>query len=191
MKIILFVEGSRRPSSEEKTIKTIARKKLPETTGIETRIIPRGDLLKEDKVYSRLANDVLLDHPDAEKVVICIDAHCEKEINEKTKKVEQSLYKKINTPIFYVVVENAVEGWLLADIEAVKYIVGHNVNVNIPPSATLDCEPKELLKDIFRKANKDFIHIRDNPKIAEQMDVDKATRNNQSLAYFVEKLIDP
>jgi hypothetical protein len=191
MKIILFVEGRRKPSSEEKTIKMIARKKLPETTGIETRIIQRGDLLKEDKVYSQLVNDVLLDHPDAKKVVICIDAECEREINEKTKKVEQSLSKKINIPIFYVVVVNAVEGWLLADIEAVKYSLGRNANVNISPSATLDCKPKELLKDIFRKADRDFIHMRDNPKIAEEMDVDKAARNNQSLAYFVEKLIDP
>ncbi len=191
MKIILFVEGKGKPSSVVTSIKIIASKKVPITTGIETRIIQRGDLLKEDKVYSQLTNDVLLDHPDAEKIIICIDAECEKEINEKVKKVEQSLSNKIDKPILYVVVVNAVEGWLLADTETIKNSLEHNANVNISPSATLDCKPKELLKNIFHKTNKDFIHMRDNPKITERLDIDEAARNNPSLAYFVEKLIDP
>lgn len=31
--------------------------------------------------------------------------------------------------------------------------------------------------------------MRDNPKIAERLDIDEAARNNPSLAYFVEKLM--
>ena len=70
------------------------------------------------------------------------------------KKVEQSLSNKIDKPIFYVIVVNAVEGWLLADTETIKNSLEHNANVNISPSATLDCKPKELLKKFFTKLTK-------------------------------------
>jgi len=94
-----------------------------------------------------------------------------------------------NFLMHYVVVGHALEGWLLADVEAVRrYLKGV---VPVTPSATLDCKPKEVMRGLFRKAGRNFLSDRDGPKMAEMMDLDKASKRNKSLATFREILRDP
>jgi len=193
VKIALLVEGRTRPSSEEKTIKTIVRKIIPSEVGIESRLINRGDLLtNEKKVYACISN-ILQNHPDISKIVVCVDSHCtqKEEIDKEVRKVEGNLKKKVNIPVSYVVIEHALEGWLLADPESVIGHLSPKVRIDIPSSYTKECKPEEKMKEIFRKSNREFVHMRDNYSIAERLNIERAASANDSFANFIEKIKDP
>ncbi len=193
MKIALFVEGRTRPSSEEKTIKVLARKIIPREIGIESRLIERGDLLTNINKVSSCINDILQDHPDISKIIVCVDSHCTpKEENEKkARNIEKNLKVKVELPVFYIVIEHALEGWLLADPESIIGYLGPKVRIDIPSSYTKECKPEERIKEIFRKSNRQFVHMRDNHLIAERLNIDRATGANKSFADFVRIIRDP
>jgi len=189
VKIALITEGP----FEEKTLKIIARKIVPKETGIESRVLKRGDLFNWQKVCSYIENDIMKQHPDISKVIACIDSECtpEKEIQTEAQRIEKKLTSKTNLPVSYVVVVHALEGWLLSDAESIKGYLGSRADIEIPSSASLECKPKDKMKEIFGRADKQFIHTRDNPRIAETFNVGIARDNNKSFASFCEKVKDP
>ena len=185
MKIALFVNGP----SDEKTISIFVHKILKKAD-IKTRVIPRGDLLNKEKVLVYI-KFVLKEHSNVSKIIICLDSECERDVERTVKKIESDLKHRVKRPVHYTVVTHALEGWLLADPDAIRECLGPRVEVNIPYQATLDCKPKEVIKDIFRKASKDFYALRDNPRIAEKIDIDKMAKNNMSFDRFRERVKDP
>ena len=193
MKIALVVVGRTRPSSEEKTLREIARKVIPREIGIESRLIARGDLLNNINKVTSCINEILFDHPDISKIIVCVDSHCTQiEENErKARKIEKDLKTKVGQPVFYVVIEHALEGWLLVDPESIIGYLGPRVKIDIPPSYAKECKPEEKMKEIFRKSDRQFIHMRDNRHIAERFDIDRAAKANKNFARFVRILKDP
>lgn len=190
MKIALYVEGP----SDEKTLPILIKKILGEQVSIISRVFRgRGNLLNEQKVHSAITQDLVQEHPDVSKIIVCVDSECTPEVQteREIRKIEKSVKTKVQPryPVYYVVVVHALEGWLLADPETIKGYLGSRVN--IPSSATSNCKPKEVMRDIFRKAGKDFIASRDAPRIAEKADSAKMVKKNESFARFCERVKDP
>jgi hypothetical protein len=187
MKIAIFIEEQ----SSREPIKIIIHKILGEQTGIVDRVVKRGNLLNEEKVEAYIKKDILLDHPDVSKFVVCVDTECE-DIEERTNRIEKSLNPKIRRPVYYIKVVHAFEGWLLSDPDCIKEYLGPRAKkIKILPSASKNCKPKKVMKDIFRKADKEYIHTLHNPEIAEQVNPEKMIKSNKSFKKFYDVIKDP
>ncbi len=190
MKIALLVEGV----SDEKTLRILVHKILGKQVSIVTRVIRgRGDLLNERKVKAIIINDIMVSHPEVSKILICVDSECtpedvtQKEIEKREKVVKSG----VKSAIHYIAVIHALEGWLLADPEGIEQYLGQRANVKISPSATQDCNPKKIMKDVFRQNERQFLPKRDDPRIAERINIHKIATNNKSFVRFQDKVKDP
>lgn len=180
MKIGIIVEGI----SDKRTIKTLAERILSSPVGIEIRQLPKGDLLKPDKVSSFIKYDLGRD-PDISKIIICVDLE---DINENEVKQAENRLANIGprVRVRYKIIVHALESWLLADAKALSQYL-NTPSINISPSATNDPNPKRILSEIFRKAGKEFNHVRDDPRIAELVDLNQMN-SNPSFAKFQKNL---
>lgn len=190
MKIGLFVEGK----SDKETLRALSRRIL----GKDTSVIPRtfrarGNLLNERKVGS-VGHVLLQKSPEVSKIIVCVDSECtpkhqtEREIKKIEKLVNTEFQDKCD--VQFIAVIHALEGWLLTDPDAVINYLGSEVPIRIPKGAASNCRPKELMKEVFRKANKDYMATRDAPRIAEGIDIDKVVNKNESFARFRECVAD-
>lgn len=190
MKIALLVEGP----SDEVTLRILVQKILGEPISVVTRVMRgRGNLLNERKVRAVILNSILPDHPEVSKIIVCVDFECtpEDEAQEEVGKIEKIVKSGMKHPIYYIPVIHALEGWLLADPEGIKAYLGQRTDVKISPSATLDCNPKETMKGIFRKNERKFLPTLDNPRIAERINIDKISTNNKSFLRFYDRIKNP
>jgi predicted house-cleaning noncanonical NTP pyrophosphatase (MazG superfamily) len=189
VKIALLVEGP----SDEQTLKILIHKILGKQVSIESRVLKgRGNILNEKKVRA-IINNVISNHPKVSKTIVCVDSECtpEEEARKEAEEIEKIVNSGMQHPIYYVCVIHALEGWLLADAEAIQECLGQRVDVKIAPSATYDCKPKETMKAIFKRNGKEYIHTRNNPQIAEKINIDKIIANNKSFLRFRDKVKDP
>lgn len=175
-------------------LRIIARRILGRQSGIIPRYKKRGDLLNKQKICSHIENDILQEHPDVSKIIVCIDSECtsEKEMKSTLSRVANDIqkdFKKLS--VKYCLVVHAIEGWFLADAGNIKKYLGSPTGVSIPSSATSTCKPKKIMKDIFKKAGKEYIPYRDNRRIAEKADIAKMVKGNKSFAHFRDEIKDP
>jgi len=189
VKIAIFVEE---PSSQ-KPIQIFVRKILGKKIGTVIRVKKRGDLLNKEKIEAYIKNDILLGHNDISKFIVCVDSECtpEEEMTKLTCKIEANLKSKVIQPFHYVIVTHAFEGWLLADPVCIQEYIGTSAKVKIPASAASECKPKEYLKDIFRKANKDFLYTVENARIADLSDPKRMIKRSTSFKKFYDVIKDP
>jgi len=190
VKITLFVEGP----SDRDTLSILVKRILGEQISIIPKVgRGKGDLLNERKVSTQIRH-IIRKHPDISKIIVCVDSDCTSadETEKEIKKVETAIKAGIQQkyPIYYVGVVHALEGWLLADPESIKEYLGPRARVNIHSSSTLKCKPKELMRDIFRKSGKEFLPMRDNPRIAEKVDINRIAKNNESFTCFWKRVKD-
>lgn len=189
MKIVIFIEE---PSSQ-KPIQTFIRKILGRKIGIVIRVKKRGDLLNKEKIEAYIENDILLEHNDISKFIVCVDSECtpEEEMAKTTCKIEASLKSKVIQPFHYIVVTHAFEGWLLADPVCIKEYLGQRAKVKIPASASKVCKPKALMQDIFRKADRDYHYTVENARIADFSEPKRMIKNSTSFKKFYDVIKDP
>jgi len=185
MKVGLFVEG---PTDKE--VIPILVKKVDQKIKIIVRVVPQGDLLNPQKIRSYIEKDLLLEHHDLTKVIICRDSECTnpKHIEREFRRGEEEL-QGLKIPVQLCVVVHALEGWLMADAESLSNFLGGPRLLKIPKNSESLCKPKEALRELFRKANRDYIAQRDCPRIAEMADIKRMAKNNKSFAHFCELLI--
>ncbi len=95
--------------------------------------------------------------------------------------------KSYAIPTAVCVAKHALEGWLLADEEAVAQAVG--AVVNVPPSPEAECRPKDVLRDLFRRhLKRSYVETVDGPRIARRVDVSQLTNRCPSFRYLVESI---
>lgn len=189
MKIGLLVEGE----SDKNTFRILIPRVLGRQVSIVTRVLRgRGNLLNERKVRA-IADEIAISHPEVSKILVCIDSECtpEDETQKEVRKAEKIVKSGVKHPIYYITVLHALEGWLLADPEGIKGYLGQRADVKISPSATLDCNPKKIMKNIFRQNQRQFLPTRDNPRIAERVNIDGIGISNRSFARFQNRVKDP
>lgn len=185
MKIGLLIEDVR---GKEAFI-LLSRRILGKGIGIEVRSPKGASLLDEKKVLARIQKNLLQDHPDLSKILICVDKDCVEEREREVRDLERRIKKKIKKPIFYILVTHAFEGWLLGDLSEIQEYL--HSDMKISPKVTLDCNPKDEIKKIFEKAGKEYLSSRDAHQIAKRIDLEEVARNNESFGKFREKVIDP
>lgn len=185
MKIGFLVEGP----TERKVIPILVRKIIANQKRkpqfIPPRVVPQGDLMNARKIQAYIEKDLYHDHPDLSKVIICRDSECTdpKLIKRDFQSVQQELKRLgVKIPVAYCVVVHALEGWLMADTQAISQFVGR-ANLKIPKPESI-CKPKDELKRIFGRINHSYNPSRDNSRIAELVDVNRIADNNKSFAHF-------
>lgn len=190
MSIGLFVEGP----TDKKVIPILVRKILAAPTGkIVSRVVPQGDLLNPRKIQSYIEKDLLLEHRDLTRLIICRDSECTnpKQIEQDFRPVERELQRlKLKIPVRLCVVVHALESWLMSDAESLKNFLGGARTLRIPKNSESLCKPKETLRKLFRKANRDYNPLRDYPKIAEMANVERIAQNNVSFDRFRKLLLE-
>jgi len=188
MSIGLFVEGP----SDKDTIPKLIRKLFDTPPRIIPRTIHRGEMFKSEKVKPYV-EALLKQHQDVEKIIICVDSECTGpgEIWEEVSKVEREL-NEMGLPVVprYAVVVHALEGWLAADSEAVRQVLGRGAEVCIEQNLEETCRPAELLEDIFAQHGKSFLKTRDAPLLAEHVNPGEIARHSSSFRRFCQLVKD-
>jgi hypothetical protein len=185
MTITLFVEGP----SDKKTFPILVKRILGRSaakTKIVCRTVGQGGLFNARKVKAYVQHDIAVKHPDCDRIIVVVDSECTpyEETQTRVTKVERQLKSMRARPLpHYCVAYHALEAWLGADLEALKHVAGKPVKLS--ESILEACKPKEVLEESFRKSGKNFDHMRDDPRIAEMIDLNIAARNNPSFAHFV------
>jgi hypothetical protein len=84
---------------------------------------------------------------------------------------------------------HALEGWLAADRQAMQKVLG--VEPSNYPTPEDDCKPKKPLETVFRKANKEFDYMRDDPRLAQEIEIERLCRSSPSFCEFRKAIEDP
>ena len=190
MSIAIFVDGQ----SDRDTLKILARKLLAQrrpTPGLEFRVLPRGDFFSSPKISAYLTY-LRRTHPDVDKAVFCLDCECTpaEDIQPKLTRVQEEVrhdHPSLNPTIVLKV--HALEGWLASDRQAVLKVLGAEPKDYAEPEN--ECKPKELLATIFKKANKEFDYMRDDPLLAREIDIESLCRESPSFCEFRKAIEDP
>ena len=180
--------------SDKQTIGILAERLLSNRSpkpGLKLLLLPRGDFFSAPKVSAQL-KVVHQRHPDIGKVILCLDCECtptediEPQLTEVQKQVRHD-HPSLNPTIVLKV--HALEGWLASDPQAVQKVLGAKPKTY--PKPENECKPKELLATIFKKANKEFDYMRDDPLLAQEIDVERLCRSSPSFCEFRKAIEDP
>jgi hypothetical protein len=190
LRIAIFVDGP----SDRDTLKILTRKLLAErkpTPGLEFRVLPRGDFFSSSKISAYLAY-LCRTHPDVRKAILCLDCECTptEEVQPKLSDVQRETRREHPSlnPTFVLKV-HALEGWLACDRQALREVLGTDPTGYPEPESV--CKPKELLATVFKKANKEFDYMRDDPQLAQEIDIETLCRSSPSFCEFRKGIEDP
>lgn len=190
MKIAIFVDGP----SDKQTIGILTEKLLTNRVpkpGLEFRVLPRGDFFSAPKVcaYLKFLHQT---HPDIGKVILCLDCECTpvEGIQPQLAKVQEEVRREhpALNPTFVLKV-HALEGWLASDRQAMRRVLGGEPAKY--PNPEDECKPKKLLGMVFKKANREFDYMRDDPRLARETDIGTLCRLSPSFCEFREAIEDP
>jgi hypothetical protein len=190
LRIAIFVDGP----SDRDTLKILARRLLAQrrpTPGLEFRVLPRGDFFSSPKISAYLTH-LHRTRPDVDKAILCLDCDCTpvEDIQPQLTKVQEEVrhnHPSLNPRIVLKV--HALEGWLASDRQAVQKVLGAEPKTY--PNPENECKPKELLATVFKKANKDFDYMRDDPPLAQEIDIETLCRCSPSFSEFRKAIDDP
>jgi len=190
LKIAIIVDGK----SDKPTLDILAEKLLSNRSpkpGRKFLLLPRGDFFSASKVSAQL-KFLHQAHPDVVKVILCLDCECTapEDIQPQLVKVQEEIrhdHPSLN-PTF-VLKMHALEGWLASDREAVQKVLGAEPTAY--PKPENECKPKKLLETVFRKANKEFDYMRDDPMLAQEIDIESLCRSSPSFCEFRKAVEDP
>lgn len=184
MSLGLFVEGQ----SDKDTIPILIRK-LGYSSGIRTRVIPQGLMLRSNRVktYIRtlIAQDASID-----LVLICIDAEeaDPDRLLRQTYEPQESLSRDFAVPIRYAVVDHALEGWLACDSDAVRSVLGPRARVSIPGNPDDHPRPSDLLSRVFRDNGRRFVKTTHDRQIAERVTPAVIAARSPTFVAFIDAL---
>ena len=188
MKIGLIVEGKSDVETIQRLVEGIyaGTRKKP---GTVVRQLRQGNMLKPDKIRG-LVNQMISDKPGIKKIIICLDCECtrEEEKQPKIKKAEKELQRMGLNPLpRYCLVVHALESWLATDSRALGSYLGKKIQLGWNPVSA--CHPKDCLKETFKREGRTFDNIKDNPRLAQSVNIQTLTEQNPSFAQF-RKLIE-
>jgi hypothetical protein len=190
LKIAIFVDGK----SDKPTLDVLVEKLLTNRSpkpGRKFLLLQRGDFFSAPKVSTYLTY-LHQTHHDVGKVILCLDCECTppQDIQPRLIKVQEEVrhdHPSLNPTIVLKV--HALEGWLASDREALREVLGTAPTDYPRPEGV--CKPKELLETVFRKANKEFDYMRDDPRLAREIDIERLCQSSPSFCEFRKAVEDP
>jgi hypothetical protein len=190
LRIAIFVDGP----SDKQTIRILTEKLLINRSpkpALKLLLLPRGDFFSAPKVSAQLKFLHQMHH-DIGKVILCLDCECtpEEDIQPQLTKVQEEVrqnHPSLNATIVLKV--HALESWLASDPQALRGVLG--TDPTDYPNPENVCKPKELLATVFKKANKEFDYMRDDPRLAKEIDIERLCRSSPSFCEFRKVIEDP
>ncbi|MDP2660166.1 MAG: DUF4276 family protein [Dehalococcoidia bacterium] len=187
MRLAFFVEGL----SDKKVIDVLARKVLGNPSpALDFRELGSG--VRSFDVIRRHTDAVRKLHPDLSKVIVCADLHSNPTMKDEMRKTENSLRRvRLPVQVKYVKVLHAIEGWLLADADALRRSLGQNATIgDIPANLESRCDQVSILEGVFSRNRKEYNKVKWAALIAEHVQVDVVMNNMTSFRQFVDALRD-
>jgi len=191
MSLGLFVEGE----SDRATIPILVRK-LGYRYAVRARKIPRGDMLKFDKIRQSIL-DMIRVRSDIDLVIVCIDAEAsdpDRFLAQEAMPVQRRLNRDsaIHVPVRYAIVDHALEGWLACDENALRTVLGGGrARINIRGNPDRHPNPASILVSVFRQNRRGFLKARDNPKIAQATTPQNIAHKSPTFQRFAQLLGHP
>lgn len=189
MTIVLIVPGPSDAGALE-----ILTKRILHPARVRVIAIPmRGDTKVKDanRIKRLIEGDPRLKKHSAKRAIACMDFECtgKSESDQQTRAIQSAL-RNLVPSVKCCPMIHALEGWLLADREAVAAYLGL-CQQKIPLSASSDCRPKERMQALFRKFGKRYNERAHAPEIADKVDPNRIARNNPSFQTFIDAIKDP
>lgn len=156
-------------------------------------LLGRGNLLNARKVITYIEK-LRTQRRGLQKVVACLDCeqHTLGEVQSEVAGVLADIHNR--SPYLvpdYVIVVHALEAWTGVDESALRTVLGISRGRSLRPIAESDPRPKQTLRRLFRQNGRDFRGKRDNPRLAEIVDLHILRNNNSSFGDFEQKVMDP
>lgn len=153
-------------------------------------VLGRGNLLNARKVITYI-EELRGRRKGLQKVLACID--CEDySLSEVRNDVSRTLaeIQRYAPPLIpdYVVIVHALEAWTGADENALRIVLRPSPRRYLRAITESDPRPKQTLRRLFRQNGRDFRGTRDNPRLAEIVDLVALRRNNSSFAEFEQRV---
>jgi len=121
-------------------------------------------------------------------IILLKDLHTldEGELRSRIERTLSELPEYLSGRVDYVIVRRAIEAWILADPDGLERATGHRPSVSDPEDIL---DPAEALDELLKKCGKRYIKSRVFARrLAEPIDLDRASRSSESLAEFISKL---
>jgi hypothetical protein len=187
MKIALFVEGQ----SDRDTLTALARQISPNSAFVP-RVLARGDLLNAEKAFAYIEADIKIKHPDVTRVLLCPDSECtpHEDFLRIVQPIENTLKRLVGSlSVHYCGVIHATEAWLACDAAALaRYLRLASIGESSARAIVNSCKPKQALRELFLRHGREFINVRDNPRLANEVNTGELIRRSKSFARFAELL---
>lgn len=188
MSLGLFVEGE-----SDLTVIPILARKLGYQSGVRARKMPRGDMLRFDKVRPNIIS-IVSRRSDIDLVIVCIDAEASDPntlLRQETMPIQRRLNRdqSIQVPVRYAIVDHALEGWLACDEDALRSVLGGGratINIRGNPDSHLD--PASTLSRVFSDNRRKYRKTRDNPKIAQAVTPQNIAVKSPTFQRFAQRL---
>lgn len=188
MRLGVFVEGR----SDKGVIGALVRKVPGQTsTALEFRELGNG--VRSFDIIRRNLEALLSLHGDVSKVIVCADLHSDPVKKREIVSTEFALHSAaLSVPVKYVKVLHAIEGWLLADRDALKTALGPNSRLGmIPAELESRCDQVQILEEVFRRNNKQYVKAKWAPIIAGHAKVNPVAAQMSSFRELLDALRDP
>jgi hypothetical protein len=172
----------------------LARKIISPSTPVRARVVNKGDLFKPSNLKVHI-KAVRAQNPDVNKILACVDSEDLPIVETQKRVAELEVQLKSMLPglmIKYVVVDHALEGWLLCDREAVcEFFKVKKLNLNYKNPENYN-NPVNLMGQIFRKHSVyGYIKTKDAPRLAEKADPVNILKLSPTFRIFYQCLSDP
>lgn len=186
MTVLLLVEGQ----SDKQALPVLARKLV---SGVRFTAIPvgKGDLLSAQKVEVHI-NYAVARQRGIDKAVLCIDSECT-DINETRARldavVREVAGRLSQIAVRAVVVDHSLEGWLLADRQALAQFLGIREEQLRYGDPENECRPANVMERIFHRARRDFVKTDALPALAGMMDAGRLAQRSPTFEAFRRALV--
>lgn len=130
---------------------------------------------------------------DAWRLLLCIDSECTP--IEDTRARLEPVARELNgtfrsSTVRAVVVDHSLEGWFLADREALAAYLGCPLSrLRWYPSPETICRPAETMGQVFHRARRTFDKVGDLARLAQVVDVEAIAATSGTFREFREALL--
>ncbi|MBI4712999.1 MAG: DUF4276 family protein [Planctomycetes bacterium] len=184
MTIVIITEDNK----GREPVYTLAKKILSQPNiRIKSDFASKGNLLDPEKAIAKMSP--YLRDKDVSKIIVCVDTECTQTSPQKIQDTGRQVAKLISKPpVKYCPVVHALESWLASDPKPITKRLGKIFSLRQD-----ECKPKDFLEQEFKKANKEdsYRYIRENSRIAEEVDITTIEGVNQSFKGFIKALKNP
>lgn len=155
---------------------------------MDARAIGQGDLLNGARATTHV---LLAARRDTSKVLLCVDSECTpvEETHVLIDAAAAHVARSLRMPVAGLVVDHALEGWLLADRRALAQYLAVSPTRLRYRNPEDDCRPAETMTRLFERVGRDFRKPDALPELARQADLAAIAAASGTFRQFQDALL--